>query len=146
MSIKEFVVFKLETEHYGIDINYVENIEKVLHITRVPHTKPYIRGVVNLRGNVIPVIDLRERFGLENKDILDETRIIIVNVNELKIGMIVDSSSEVLQLDTENIDEAPMINSNVSEEFVKYVGKNNERIVMLIDLIKVLGIQDLIEN
>jgi purine-binding chemotaxis protein CheW len=144
--IKEFVVFKLDGEYYGIDIHYVENIEKVMDITRVPFSKTYVSGVVNLRGNVIPIVDLRPRFGLEKKPHTDESRIIIVNISELKIGMIVDSSSEVLQLDENDIDDAPTIKSNHGEDFVIKIGKNNGRIIMLVDLIRILAAEDIIEE
>jgi len=142
-TIREYVIFKLAGEHYGIDIGNVENIEKPFAITRVPYTESYVVGVVNLRGNIIPVIDLRKRFALEKKEFDEETRIIIVNVNELNIGMVVDSSSEVLQLDRENVDLAPSINNKSTMNFVKEIGKNDGRIVMLIDLKKVLGVEEL---
>ncbi len=136
----EYVIFTLDGEYYGIDIHNVENIEKKVSITRVPHTKNYIMGIINLRGNIIPVIDLRTRFGLENKDFDDDVRIIIVNYEDLQIGIIVDSSSETLQLTEKDIDKAPSIKSGTNEEFVKDVGKHDDRIIMLLDLKKVLGI------
>lgn len=142
-TIKEYVIFKLAGEHYGIDIGNVENIEKPFAITRVPYAENYVIGVINLRGNIIPVIDLRKRFGIEKKEFDEETRIIIVSVNELNIGMVVDSASEVLQLDRENVDAAPSISNNTTVNFVKEIGKNDGRIVMLIDLKKVLGVEEL---
>ena len=145
MNSAEYVVFKLNGEYYGIDIHNVENIEKLLTITRVPYTDNHIVGVVNLRGNVIPVVDLRKRFDLPAKELDDETRIIIVNIKELKVGMIVDSSSEVLKLEREDIDQAPSIRSNINVDFIREIGKSEGRIIMLIDLKKVLGI-DNIEN
>jgi purine-binding chemotaxis protein CheW len=140
-EIKEFVTYRLNEEYYGIDINNVENIEKVLPITRVPYTAPYVKGVVNLRGIIVPVVDLRTRFGLKPKDATDESRIIIVNVEDLKIGMLVDSSSEVLQISDDDIDAAPNVRKDNNNEFIKYIGKKNERIIMLIDLMKVLSIE-----
>ncbi len=144
-TIREYVIFKLAGEHYGIDIGNVENIEKPFAITRVPYTDEYIIGVVNLRGNIIPVIDLRKRFGIEKKEFDEETRIIIVSVNELNIGMVVDSSSEVLQLDRENVDAAPSISNNSTINFVKEIGKSDGRIIMLIDLKKVLGVEEMVD-
>ena len=94
-TTNEYVIFKIEREYYGINIHHVENIEKIIAITRIPYTKPYIQGVVNLRGNIIPIVHIRKRFSLPEKEFTDESRIIITNVGETKIGIIVDSSSEV---------------------------------------------------
>lgn len=138
----EYVIFKLNGEHYGIDIKNVENIEKLIPITRVPYTENFVEGVVNLRGVIIPVVDLRRRFGLEARVLDDESRIIIVNISELKVGMIVDSSSEVLKLDREEIDAAPSIRGNTGTDYIREIGKNEGRIIMLIDLHKVLGIEE----
>lgn len=143
MNSTEYVVFKLNNEYYGIDIHNVENIEKLLTITRVPYTEKHIVGVVNLRGNVIPVVDLRKRFDLPRKEFDDETRIIITNINDLKVGMIVDSSSEVLKLEREDIDIAPAIRGSINVDFIREIGKNDGRIIMLIDLKKVLGIDNM---
>jgi purine-binding chemotaxis protein CheW len=141
-DIREFVIFKLNGEHYGLNIHNVENIEKQVDITRVPHTKKYIKGVINLRGNVIPIVDLRERFGLETKPADDDTRIIIMNHAELKIGVIVDSSSETLQLSEDNIDAAPSVKASAEDDFIREIGKHNNRIIMLLDIKKVLGLID----
>lgn len=141
-ATNEYVIFKIEREYYGIDIHHVENIEKIIPITRIPYTKPYIQGVVNLRGNIIPIVHIRKRFSMQEKDFTDESRIIITNVGETKIGIIVDSSSEVLQLDTANIEEAPIIRGTNNQDFVRQVGKHEGRIIMLIDLPKVLGLEE----
>lgn len=140
-DFREFVTFRLNQEYYGINIQNVENIEKVLPITRIPYTMNYIKGVVNLRGIIVPVVDLRARFGLDKKATNDESRIIIVNLDDYKIGMLVDSSSEVLQIPEEDIDAAPNVKKEVNNEFVKNIGKKNGRIIMLIDLYKVLNIE-----
>lgn len=139
-DMREFVTFRLNQEFYGINIQNVENIEKVLPITRIPYTLDYIKGVVNLRGIIVPVVDLRARFGLAPKEHTDESRIIIVNLEENKIGMLVDSSSEVLQISEDDIDAAPNVRKDMGNEFVKNIGKKNGRIIMLIDLHKVLNI------
>jgi purine-binding chemotaxis protein CheW len=142
---REFVTFRLNQEFYGIDINNVENIEKVLPITRVPYTLRYVNGVINLRGIIVPVVDLRARFGLDPKTASDESRIIIVNLDELKIGMLVDSSSEVLQIAIDEIDDAPSVRKDNDNEFIKNIGKKNGRIIMLIDLYKVLNVEQHVE-
>lgn len=143
MSIQEYVLFKLDNEFYGIDIHNVETIEKVMPITRVPYTKDFIKGVVNLRGNVVPVIDLRKRFELTEKEYDDNSRIIIVKLDEITVGMIVDSSSEVIQLSEEDIEDAPTLKGTSEESFVKFIGKKDERIIMIIDLYKILDINDI---
>ncbi len=144
MDMREYVVFKVNKESYGIDIKYVENIERMLPITRVPYTTEYVEGVVNLRGNIIPVIDLRSRFGIPRIGYGDESRIIIVNFREYMVGMIADSSSEVLQIDRSTIDPAPSIKDGIND-FVLEIGKKDDRIIMLIDLQKTLGLE-LLEN
>lgn len=136
----EFVVFKLNNEHYAISIKNVENIEKSLDITRVPFTEDYIVGVMNLRGNIIPVIDLRKRFCLPDKEDDDETRIIIVNSGEFNIGVKVDESEEVIRLSDEDIDLAPVLRDDVQESFIKQVGKSDNRIIMLVDVQKLLDL------
>ncbi|BEP29354.1 chemotaxis protein CheW [Helicovermis profundi] len=145
MASKEYVLFKINEENYGIDIDNVENIEKIIPITRVPYTEKYVLGVVNLRGNIIPVVDLRARFSIEKKEFDDESRIIIVSVNDLKIGMVVDASSEVLRLESDDIDTAPPVRGNVHLDFVREIGKNEGRIIMLVDLKKILGLVE-VEN
>jgi len=141
-EIREFVTYKLNQEYYGIAIDNVENIEKVLPITRVPYTPGYVKGVVNLRGIIVPVIDLRIRFGLEAVAASEESRIIIVNLEDHKVGMLVDSSSEVLQISDDDIDASPNIKKDNNNEFVKNIGKKDERIIMLIDLLKVVNVEN----
>jgi len=136
----EYVVFEIENECYGLDIKFVENIEKAQAITRVPFAKDYIKGVINLRGNIIPVMDLRRRFLLEKKEITKDTRIIIINFNNYNIGLIVDFSSEVVQLKKSDIEVAPKIGNAINNNFIREVGKDQERIIMLLDIKKVLGI------
>ncbi len=142
MSSNEYVLFKLDDEHYGINIRNVETIEKIMAITRVPYTPNFIKGVVNLRGNVVPVIDLRIRFDLDKRDYDEDTRIIIVKLDEITIGLIADSSSEVIQLDDKDIDESPALRNKDDDNYVKCIGKKNNQIIMIIDIDRILGIVD----
>ena len=143
MSTQEYVLFKLENEYYGIDIHNVETIEKIMPITRVPYTRDFVKGVINLRGNVVPVIDLRKRFNLAEKEYDDNSRIIIAKLDEITVGMIVDSSSEVFQLSDDDIDEAPSLKGSNDEGYVKCIGKKNDLIIMIIDLYKALDINEI---
>lgn len=138
----QYVLFKLDNEFYGIDILQVETIERVMDITRVPHALDYVQGVINLRGEVVPVVNLRKRFSLPEMPFDDESRIIIVSVEEIVVGIIVDSSSEVLQLNSDEIEDAANITNNTGNEFIKGIGKHEARIIILLDLKKVLEIKD----
>ncbi len=140
MNYKEYVIFRLADESYGIDIANVENIERHVEITRVPYTKPFIQGVINLRGNIIPVINVRKRFKIEDKPNDKETRIMILSFNDLIIGLLVDASSEVLQIEDGAIENAPKVMGN-DDEYVESIGKHEGRIIMLLDLNKVLDIE-----
>lgn len=138
MNSNQFVLFKLGYESYGIEIERVKTIEKITNITRVPNTKPYVKGVINLRGEVIPVIDLRKRFGLPLKDYDNDTRIIIVSIKDIVIGLIVDSSSEVIYLNDNEVDNPPTIGESDTVEFIKGIGKKDGNLIMLLNLKKVL--------
>lgn len=144
MDIKEYVIFRLAEESYGVDIDHVENIEKYTNITRVPYTKKYISGIINLRGNIIPVIDVRKRLGLEPKEPDKDSRIMIVNYEELNVGLLVDASSEVLQLHDSAIEPAPK-SIGSDDAYISKVGKDNGRIIMLVDLKNLLEIINLEE-
>jgi len=141
MDNKEYVIFRLADESYGIDIDHVENIEKHTEITRVPYTKKYIQGIINLRGNIIPVINVRRRFNLEHKDADKDSRIMIINHNDLKVGLLVDASSEVLQIENVNIEPAPKVTGS-DDDYVSDIGKDNGRIIMIIDLERLLELEE----
>lgn len=139
MDYKEYVIFRLADESYGLDINNVENIERLTDITIVPFTKPFVEGVINLRGNIIPVVNGRKRLNLENKDINKDSRIIIIKYEELTVGLLVDSSSEVIQINDVDVEVAPKV-SGSDIEFVENIGKDNGRIIMLVNIGKLLDI------
>ncbi|MGF7057144.1 chemotaxis protein CheW [Brassicibacter mesophilus] len=139
---KKYVAFKIDEEYYGIDINNVKAIERVQAFTRIPNAPEYVKGVINLRGEVVPVIDLRKRFGIDCKEIDSDSRIIIVLTNETLIGLLVDSSSEVMQLNSDSIDNPPEIKDNISDDFVKGVGKKDSKLIILIDIEKVIGYRE----
>ncbi len=142
----EYVLFKLDNENYGLNIHNVETIEKILPITRVPYAKDFVKGVVNLRGNVVPVIDLRKRFDLPDKEFDENSRVIIVKAEDITVGMVVDASSEVIQFSNDEIDEAPSIKGTNEDSFIKCIGKKNNRIIMIVDLLKVLDINHLLNE
>lgn len=130
----QYVLFKLGKEYYGIDIHNVQTIEKVFDITRVPHAPYYVEGVINLRGEIIPVINLRSRLNLDSMEITHDTRIIITKYDEMIVGLLVDSSSEVIKLDEIQLEDAPNISENISHNNIKGIGKDQERIIILLDM------------
>ncbi|WP_422657275.1 chemotaxis protein CheW [Paenibacillus sp. EC2-1] len=140
------IVFKLGSEEYGIEVEKVQTIERLMPITRVPKTYAFIKGVVNLRGVVIPVIDLRGRFGLPEAEYTDQTRIIIVSVNEMQVGFIVDSASDVIDLNSDSIDTPPEVVGGVKAKYLRGVAKiDDERLLVMLNLSEVLNKSEIIQ-
>lgn len=135
---EQLVVFHLDREVYGVDIAHVHEIIRLQEITRIPRTPAFIEGVINLRGRVIPVIDLRTRFGLERGERNGATRIIVVEVGGHTVGMVVDGVSEVLRLSTDAIAAPSEILTAVDVAYMRGVGKLEDRLVILLDLQEVL--------
>jgi purine-binding chemotaxis protein CheW len=135
---KQLVVFELATEFYGVDIAHVDGIVKMQPITKVPHSPAFVEGVTNLRGTVLPVIDLRKRFGLEPTEVGRESRIINIVIEDTKVGMIVDSVSEVLTIQDSIIEEAPRMVTSVNSSFITGIAKLDNRLVILLDLRQIL--------
>lgn len=136
----QLVVFKLGREDYGISILQVQEIKRMTDITRVPHTPDYIKGVINLRGSVLPVLDLKKRLDLPLSEYTDSTRIIIVNVEEVIVGIIVDAVSEVMAIDTANIEPTVNVVSGVNAQYLSGVGKLDDRLLILLNLEAIVGV------
>lgn len=135
---KKVIIFKLKDEEYGVDVKQVKSIERMEHITRVPNTPPFVKGVINLRGIVIPIIDLRKRFELDLKDYNDQTRIIIVNVDEMEIGLIVDAANDVIDIPLSSIEPPPKVVGGIESEYLSGVAKVANHLIVLLNLNKVL--------
>lgn len=138
----QLVVFKLANEYYGVDIALVESIIKMQALVAVPHAPDFIEGVTNLRGVVLSVVDLRKRFGLPNIEANKDTRIIVVEINNLTVGMIVDAVTEVLRLQEETIQPPPPLMVTAASAFITGIAKIDDRLVILLDLKKVLSIEE----
>jgi purine-binding chemotaxis protein CheW len=136
---KQLVIFELGEENFGIEIASVEGINKMLEITKIPKAPGYMLGITNLRGSVLPVIDLQKRFGMAEQPQTDETRIVVANMDGIKIGMVVSAVSEVLTIEDKVIEPPPPMVSNVNSEFIVGVAKIDKRLVILLDLAKVLS-------
>jgi len=138
-EIYQLVTFNLGNEEYAVDILKVQEINRMVEITSIPKARSYVEGVINLRGKVIPIINLRKRFGLDSKELNSHSRIIVVDIGT-SIGLIVDSVSEVLRLSSDTVEPPPpMTAGNGSAEYIKGVGKLPDRLLILLDIEKLLG-------
>ena len=132
------IVFQLLDMEYAISVDIVQSIEKVLSITRVPKTPAYVKGVINLRGIVTPIVDLRERFGLTSKEMDDSTRIIIVTLDEYDVGLIVDAANDVLDIPVNAIEPQPQVVGSIESDFISGVAKVEKHLLVMLNLDKVL--------
>lgn len=139
---KQYIVVKIGTEQYGIDIQYVDNIVRMQRITRVPKAQEYFKGVINLRGEIIPVMSLRLKFGLEAIEYTNTTRIIIIKLEaQSAVGIIVDEVKEVVTLDDESI-EKPSNNNDEGAAFLSGVGKHDGSLISLLNITGVIVEKD----
>ncbi|NLY76979.1 MAG: chemotaxis protein CheW [Tissierellia bacterium] len=137
----KYVTFKLGKEYYGLPIDNVLSIEKPSKTTRIPNAPDYIIGLINLRGDVIPVIDLRVKLGMEKIGIDKDSRIIIVREKDIVVGLMVDSSKEVLDIDEENIDKPPESEDDTIVDYISGIGKKDERLVIILNSMRLLDIR-----
>lgn len=134
-----FLTFSLGSESYGIEIRYVTEIIGIQPITEIPELPDYIRGIINLRGKIIPVMDVRLRFKKEPKEYNDRTCVIVVDIRDVSVGLIVDSVSEVLMIAEQDIVEPPQINRGSSNRYIKNIGKVGNDVKLLLDCDKLLS-------
>jgi purine-binding chemotaxis protein CheW len=134
----QVVAFRLGKEEYAVDILNVQEIIRLLNITRVPRAEDHIEGVVNLRGNIIPIINLHKQFNLQSAGKEEDRRIIVFQFDDLKAGIIVDEVSEVLRLVKADIEETAKVYSSISAEHIQGIAKVNDRLLILLDLLKIL--------
>jgi purine-binding chemotaxis protein CheW len=139
----KFLTFALSNEEYGIEILKVREILGIMEITPVPQTPDYMKGVINLRGKVIPIIDLRLKFSMPEVEHTKETCIIVVEVGTAQVGVIVDSVSEVTDLKGEDIEEAPNFGQEIDTNFIMGLGKTKKKIIILLDIEGVLTTEEL---
>jgi purine-binding chemotaxis protein CheW len=138
----KIIVFQLGEEEYGISVEEVQSIEKIQHITRVPGVKEYVKGVINLRGVIIPIIDLRTRFKLQEQLNHELTRIIMIRFNDIEAGLIVDAANDVVDIDEKTIASVPDTVDGTAAEYLNGVVKVDSRLIVLLNLPKVLSLED----
>ena len=136
------IVFRISTEEYGLDVSQVKSIERLQHITIVPNTTEFIRGIINLRGSVIPIIDLRARFGITNKENTESMRIIVVAIENIELGLIVDSANDVIDIPIDAIETPPTIISKNKLSYIDSIAKINERLLLILNPNNILNINE----
>jgi purine-binding chemotaxis protein CheW len=140
-EILQLVSFKIGEEEFGVDILKVQEINRMTDVTRVPNAPEYVDGVINLRGKVIPIVDLRRRLGMPRKDHDRNTRIVVVELSGKIVGFVVDAVSEVLRI-PKGVTESPPVAAGIKAEYITAVGKLEDRLLMLLDLDRVLSSND----
>lgn len=134
----QYVIFQIGPEEYGVNIKQVQEIIKPTRITNVPNTDEHVLGVINLRGQIVPVVDLKRKFNFTTDSDSDKQRIITVKVRDTMIGLLVDDVNEVIWLDLDELEPAPEVAGGLKQEFLKGVGKVNDRLLILIQLDRLL--------
>jgi len=136
-SILQLVTFKLEDDEFGVDILKVQEINRMMNITKIPNAPDFIEGVINLRGKIIPIVDLRKKLGFPSKEYDKATRIIVIELEGIVLGFVVDSVSEVLRIPRNTIEPPPSIIRGIESEFIEGVGKLEDRLLILLELKKI---------
>jgi len=144
-DLLQLVSFFIGNEEFGVDILYVQEINRMSHITTVPNAPDFVKGVINLRGRVIPVVDLRLKFGMPPKEQDKNTRIIVIEVKGRTVGFLVDSVNEVLRISKDVTEPPPELAMGINSEYIKAVGKLEDRLLILIDLEKILSKEDTVQ-
>ncbi|SHI45039.1 chemotaxis protein CheW [Lutispora thermophila] len=139
MAELQFVVFKLGNEEYGVNIMQVKEIVPYKEPVKVPNVPNFIEGIINLRSQIIPIVNLRKRFNITEESLSDETRIIVMNIDSKQVGFIVDDASEVRTINEEDIENPPEIIAGIDRKYITGIGKIGERILILLDLDKLFS-------
>lgn len=138
-ELLQLVTFSIGEEEFGVDILKVQEIIRTMEITKVPRAPVFVEGVINLRGKVIPILDLRKRFGLESRGHDKHTRIIVIEISNMIVGFVVDSVSEVLRIPADTVEPPPPVVSGLESEYISGVGKLEDRLLILLDLDRLLS-------
>ena len=143
MDSKQYIVVELGNEQYGIDIQYIDNIVRMQRITRVPKAEAFFKGVINLRGEVLPVMSLRKKFGIDDDAITNASRIIIVKINgQYPVGILVDAVKEVISLSDSKIERAVQGVSSDKTMYLNGIGKYNNELISLLNIDSVIGVHE----
>jgi purine-binding chemotaxis protein CheW len=142
-DLKQFISFSIGEEEYGLELLRVKEVIRIREITWLPKAPSFVKGIINLRGDVIPIIDLRDKFGLEAKEATAMTRVIVVEVEGRMIGMVVDSASQVVRIPADQIDPPPPMLGGFSQEFITGVGKLDDKLIILLNTDAILTMEEM---
>ncbi len=142
-ELLQLVTFSIGEEEFGVNILKVQEIIRTMEITKVPRAPEFVEGVINLRGKVIPIIDLRRRFGLAPKAHDKNTRIIVIEINNVSVGFVVDAVSEVLRIPASTVEPPPPVVAGVESDYISGVGQLQDRLLIMLDLDKLLSSEDM---
>lgn len=132
------IVFQLKDEEYALEVDYIQSIERMQPVTRIPKTDSFVTGVINLRGVITPIINLRKRFGIEEKEYDEATRILVISNDQLELGFIVDGANDVIDIPVEKIERSPEVIGGVETDYIRGVVKLDKRLFTLLNLEKVV--------
>lgn len=141
----QVIGFKLANQEYGVDVNQVKSIERLQNTVPIPESPSYVKGIINLRGSVIPVIDLKTKLNIYSDLESSNNRVIIIETGKMEVGIIVDSANDVLQIKQEMMAETPLISTGGKSEYIKGIAKFGDRLIIIVDLTKILGQYELEE-
>src|SRR5271157_6442579 len=141
-ELRQFISFSVGDEEYGLELLRVKEVIRVREITWLPKAPSFVKGIINLRGDVIPIIDLRDKFGLETREQTAQTRVIVVEVEGRLMGMVVDSASQVVRIPADQIDPPPPVLGGLSQEFITGVGKIEDKLVILLNVDAILTVDE----
>lgn len=146
MAEEQFVIFTLADEEFCVETVYIQEIIKMVEYVSLPNLPEFIKGVANLRGRIVPIIDLRRKLNLSSQQDTHTNRIIVLAVKNVTFGIIVDSVSEVIRISSSNIEDNPSFTSNVAPEYLKGLAKINDRILILLDIFTVFALSDFFDE
>ncbi len=141
-ELRQFISFSVGDEEYGLELLRVKEVIRIREITWLPKAPTFVKGIINLRGDVIPIIDLRDKFGLAPKEHTAMTRVIVVEVEGRLMGMVVDSASQVVRIPADQIDPPPPVLGSISQEFITGVGKLEDKLVILLNTDAILTVDE----
>lgn len=134
-----YLTFELDKEHYGVNIEYVIEIIGIQDITHLPGMPKYVKGLLNLRGKIIPIIDAREKFGKEKKEYNDRTCVVVLEINNIMVGLVVDTISDAITIKESEIEESPNIGKIKANKYIKQIAKVDNKVKLLIDCEKLIN-------